>query len=418
VNATRFFAVKCVLLGIMGVLVLTSAAFPAPEKVLYSFQDRTGKNPETSLVFDAQGNLYGSASEGGIGCIPSGGCGVVFKLTRGSVAGHWHYQVLHGFNVSDGRIAPNALILDAAGNLYGTTVGGGQTDCGTVFQLTPTSDGGYAFTIVYEFAGPPDACEPYGRLVFDAAGNLYGTTFAGGSLGMGTVFELSPTAGGGWSESVLYSFAGTALGDGAYPSAGLVIDETGDLYGTTQSGGNPFCELGCGTVFELTPDSGTWTEAVLYVFGSQSDGGTPQGGLLRDAVGNLYGTAGLAGLGCGTVFQLSAQSGSFSFQVIYSFVPSQRGMHDGCQPTGQLAQDAQGNVYGTTLQGGRSEEGMAYELSPNPDGTWSEKKLHTFSGLDGSVPVGGVILDSSGNLYGTTDVGGANGVGTVFEMRP
>ena len=269
-------------------------------------------------------------------------------------------NVLHSFNNNgmDGNNPYAGLIFDAAGNLYGTTSGGGTSSDGTVFELTPAAGGTWTEKVLHSFnQNGTDGYEPFAGLIFDAAGNLYGTTFAGGTYDLGTVFELTPAAGGTWTEKVLWSFGNGTDGHKLY--AGLIFDAAGNLYGTTVGGGTP----DLGTVFELTPAAGgTWTEKVLYNFGGGTDGTAPYGGLIFDAAGNLY---------------------------------------------------------GTTSQGGTSNLGTAFELTPAGGGTWTEKVLHTFgSGTDGVDLVAGLIFDGAGNLYGMTLRGGTYALGTAFELTP
>src|ERR1019366_9536867 len=230
-----------------------------------------------------------------------------------------HEQVLHSFgNGTDGANPQAGLIVDAAGNLYGTTVGGGTYGYGTVFELTPNGSGGWTEKVLYSFCSQaycPDGSEPYAGLIFDAVGNLYGTTLDGGTNWFGgTVFELTPAGGGSWTETVLHSFNKNGT-DGANPYAGLIFDAVGNLYGTTEEGGT----YGYGTVFELTPAAGgVWTEKVLHNFNNNgTDGGTPYAGLIFDAARNLYGTtAGGGTYYSGTVFRVNANGGRV--QVLYS----------------------------------------------------------------------------------------------------
>ena len=268
-------------------LLVTStwAATPWNEKVLHSFNDngQDGGTPEAGLIFDAAGNLYGTTLGGG-----TYGGGTVFELTP-TAGGGWTEKVLYSFcsqpNCTDGAGPLAGLILDAAGNLYGTTSQGGDyqcpsgtyTYCGTVFELKPIAGGGWTEQVLHSFDGSgTDGTYPSAGLIFDAAGNLYGTTQVGGYYGGGTVFELTPTAGGAWTENVLFSFDGTG---GAVPFAGLIFDGAGNLYGTTYEGGT----YSNGTVFELTPTAGGgWTEQVLHGFGNGTDGYYPHAGLIFD----------------------------------------------------------------------------------------------------------------------------------------
>jgi len=329
----------------------------------------------------------------------------------------------------DGNAPVAGLIFDARGNLYGTTESGGTPNKGNVFQLTPASGGGWTEQVLYGFCSQTNCTDgdyPKAGLIFDAAGNLYGTTYGGGAYGFGTVFELTPASGGGWTEQVLYSFCSqTNCTDGGYPTAGLIFDSAGNLYGTTQSGGNfvgSCVTYGCGTVFELMPSrGGGWTEKLLYTFCSQTnctDGDYPYSGLIFDAAGNLYGTtvAGGAYSG-GTAFELSpGQGGGWTEQVLHSFGNGT----DGQGPYAGLIFDAAGNLYGTTEEGGAYSWGTAFELTPAPGGGWTEQVLHNFddNGTDGSQPYAGLIFDAGGNLYSTTANGGTHYGGTAFELTP
>jgi uncharacterized repeat protein (TIGR03803 family) len=352
-----------------------------------------GASPEAGLVMDASGNLYGTTASGG-----ADGYGAVFKLpTGGGVE-----VILHSFTGSggDGANPEAGLVMDASGNLYGTTASGGAGGYGTVFKVP--SIGGVE-VILHSFTGSGgDGASPHAGLVIDASGNLYGTTTSGGADGYGTVFTV-PSGGG--VEATLYSFTGSGS-DGARPEAGLILDGSGNLYGTTASGG----AYGYGTIFKLP--SGGGLEAILYDFtGSGGDGASPQASLVMDASGNLYGTTGGGGAnGYGTVFKLS--SGGGTEVALYSFSSS-----DGAEPFAGLILDGSGNLYGTTALGGSYGSGTAFELVNN-SGTYGEKILHNFIGTggDGNNPDAGLIADSSGNLYGTTFSGGSSTHGTVFEL--
>ena len=294
------------------------------EKVLYSFKGTTsdGALPDSGLVFDAAGNLYGTTASGGLGGCQIGPCGVVFRLTHISGA-KWSEKVIHRFRGgSDGGISFATLILDKAGNLYGTTELGatslcrGQYGCGVVFELTPASHGKWKETILHRFTGGKDGAGPDAGLIFDAQGNLYGTAGWGGAVrycdgnGCGVVFELSPSGNGKWEEKVLHSFTGGK--DGATPVASLIFDAAGNLYGTASGGGNPICQFLCGVAFRLTPSSGgTWKENVLHSF-ADTDGAYPESSLTLDPAGNLFGTTIWGGYlkdcsfrpGCGVVFEI------------------------------------------------------------------------------------------------------------------
>lgn len=319
------------------------------------------------------------------------------------------------------------LIADSSGNLYGTTENGGANNLGTVFELSPTSDGSWNQTVLYSFAGGSDGAQPHAGLLFDSAGNLYGTTNLGGSAncskGCGTVFKLAPGSGSGdWSESVIYAFA--AGSDGQQPYARLILDAQGNLYGTTSAGGHAStaCALGCGTVFQLAPGSSSWKETLLYTFLGGNDGASPYAGLTFDTAGNLYGTTYAGGArGDGTVFKLTPGSGaSWTESVLHSFT----GGWDGNGPLADVTFDATGNLYGTTLQGGgQGNFGVVFELQPQTTGAWKEKLLHVFWNRPAAHPMAGLVLDASGNLYGTTALGAPtsacpNGCGTLFKITP
>jgi uncharacterized repeat protein (TIGR03803 family) len=375
------------------------------ETVLHSFGSGTdGDYPEASLIFDAHGNLYSTTEGGG-----AGGYGTVFELSPAQ-GGSWTETVLYSFhyNGSDGVGPQSALVFDAHGNLYGTTYGGGLDGEGTVFQLTP----GHPWTakVLYNFSDNPNT----GSLIVDSQGNLYGTALYGGH-GVGSVFELSPGPGGSWVETALYSFNNNGT-DGAYPDAGLLFDTAGNLYGTTVRGGGSDYD---GTIFELSPrHGGGWTETVLYSFTFDgTDGIDPLTGLIFDTQGNLYGTTYGSGThDYGTVFELSHGSGGWTETLLHNF---NNDGADGIYPYGTLISDANGNLYGTTYEGGAHGYGTVFKLSSGSGGNWTETVLHSFgSGTDGTYPYAGLIIDSVGNLYGTTYHGGANAGGTVFELSP
>jgi uncharacterized repeat protein (TIGR03803 family) len=307
------------------------------ETVLYSFTGGAdGASPSAGLIQDAAGNLYGTTSGGGAAstCNPPSGCGVVFKLNP--ISGT--EKVLYRFKGADGAYPLAGLVRDTAGNLYGTTNGGGAHNLGVVFKLNPTG----AETVLHSFNGA-DGAGPYaGSLVLDAAGNLYGTTNAGGAHNQGVVFKLCPAG----SETVLHSFTGGA--DGGGPRAGLLQDAARNLYGTTLNGGtsvNGPCAGGCGVVFKLSPCDSGYDFSVVYTFPGGAEGGNPEAGLIQDPVGNLYGTTGSLAPGYNVVFKLSPAG---TETVLYTFI----GGADGGTPYAGLVRDSAGNLYGTTVDGG------------------------------------------------------------------
>jgi uncharacterized repeat protein (TIGR03803 family) len=383
-------------------LVLTASASAAShEKVLTAFDAAHGTYPSAELVFDGAGNLYGTTTLGGTHSL-----GTVFELQPIS-GGGWKTIVLHNFSGGkDGRNPYSPLIFDSAGNLYGTTYQGGNScNCGTVFELSP-ANGYWKERVIYRFVRGSDGANPHGGLVFDSAGSLYGATSeGGGNADAGTVFELTPN-NGNWTETVLYSFADPDK-DGRSPMSTLIFDGSGNLYGTTGSGG----AYAHGNVFELSPGSGGWTEKVLQNFAT----GGSYAALVFDNAGNLYGTTlSGGGYGFGVVFELTLSNGSWTSKVIHQF----SSVVDGASPSDRLL-FAGGNLYGTTSAGGVAHDGVVFELKPASNGKWTETVLHAFTGLwDGASPYAGVILDSAGNLYGTTMDGGHLGQGVVFEITP
>jgi uncharacterized repeat protein (TIGR03803 family) len=439
-NYTKFLrAASAALMIVIAIFMLTPSAWAQSKfKTLYKFSGgNDGRGPEASLIVDAAGNLYGTTVQGGnLSCHSGYGCGTVFKLTPNSDGG-WTESVLYSFTGgNDGRGPVASLILDAAGNLYGTTPSGGNLSCnsgygcGTVFKLTPSSDGSWTESVLYSFGSySGDGNDPLAGLIFDAAGNLYGTTAYGGAGGEGTVFELTPMSGGSWTESVLNSFTGGA--DGGGPVAGLTLDKAGNLYGTTEQGGtySHNCEASnnCGVVFKLTPSSGGgWAEQVLHALTGGKDGGLPRAGLIFDAAGNLYGTAIQGGdrlscdpyYGCGTVFKLTPRAdGSWKEKTLYEF--AQYGKH-GSGPSAALISDQAGNLYGTTLAdlSPTCGWGVVFKLAPTSNGGWHETVLHRFCDDPGASPYGGLVFDAAGNIYGTTNGDGSKTFGSVFEITP
>jgi uncharacterized repeat protein (TIGR03803 family) len=439
-------------------LVLAAPASASwKEKVLYSFQGgaNEGSAPAGRVVFDAEGNLYGATTYGGLTeCAIGGECGTVFQLSPPVHKGDpWNETVIYlfrGQGVNDGGVPGGGLIIDAAGNLYGVTAYGGSGDCvvlglragcGTVYELSPPKEKGGTWkkTILYSFPTAKQGYVPNGNLLFDSAGNLYGATIFGGGKGTtcdpfyqycGAVFKLSPpkTKGGKWTEKVLHSFAGGT--DGANPNGGLVLDSKGAIYGTTYAGGyeGGACGSGgCGTVFELktpTQKGGAWVRTTLHRFGA-SDGGGPTAGVIFDGTGNLYGTTvggGARNSPWGTVFQLAPHSnGRWAERLLYTFQDD----NDGGAPRGGLVFDSMGNLYGTATGGGTVGNGTVFRLRPGAGGTWAFTAFYEFAvEPDGAYPAGGLIFDGSGSLYGTTQRGGSSqacgnyGCGTVFEVSP
>jgi len=438
-------------LGIVLATVSTASA-DWKEKVLYSFQSvPDGATPVGAVVFDKQGNLYGATRDGGSSSCPSvQQCGTVYQLAPPAKSGDpWKETVLYIFTGNtrkDGASPYGGLVIDAAGNLYGTTGYGGTGNCvvlgilmgcGTVFELSPPKQKGgpWTETVLYSFPTPKQGFVPWGDLVFDGAGNLYGATIYGGGYGTncgdayykycGAVFELSPpkSKGGKWTEKTLHGFKGVAVGvqfgDGANPNGGLVLDGTGAIFGTTSIGGYncpQFQGVGCGTAFELKPPAktgGVWTEKVLRRFTDGNDGASPNGGLIFDAEGSLYGVAEAGGTqDSGVVFRFTQTGGRWIESLLHSF----QGTKDESDPQG-LVFDSLGNLYcssGSIVRLKRPKQKM---------GSWVLTVLYEFQGPpDGRTPLE-LTMRTGDALYGTTVYGGAEqscqgGCGTVFEVFP
>jgi uncharacterized repeat protein (TIGR03803 family) len=423
--------IRNLVLTILTAALVGQGAWGQAFKVLHSFGDAgDGTSPAEGQVFDGQGNLYGITTSGpsGYGCLGNEGCGAVYRLKPNS-DGTWTETVVHAFNGSDGAYPLSSLLYDAHGNLYGSASGEGYYP-DVVYQLTPGSNGTWTESVLYQFTGCPsgNGCDP-GELTFDATGNIYGTTRFAGLNDAGTAFSLNRSSG--WQERLLHTFDyhlndggggplgaitfdadsnlyGTTLGGGAYNSGvvykltkqgsvfwqqtvlyafargsdgsapwGVIFGPDGSLYGVTQSGGyqgTVHCFLGCGTVFRLTPNSdGTWTKTVLYAFrGGRRDGADPIERLAFDQAGNIYGVTAAGGIysddnlscrvyGCGTVFRLTPSSGGQWTESIAHFFT---GGLDGSNPDGALAIDGAGNLYGVASSSGLYGYGVAYEITP------------------------------------------------------
>jgi hypothetical protein len=453
----RYFSAIVVVAAVLTLATNLQAA-EWKEKVLYSFQGGTdGWLPQGGVVFDSVGNLYGTTSRSGSEGCPLSGCGTVFEISPpAQKGGTWTETTLYTFQgmsggATDGAVPVGGVIIDEQGNLYGTTAYGGNgpcklsgstTGCGIVYELTPPAKRGgqWTYTILYNFQGGDDGQFPWGDLVFDKQGNLYGATQFGGGKGTtcdpfyqycGTVFRLGPPKHSGrqWTEKVLHSFAGGP--DGANPNGGLVLNGTGEIYGTTVTGGNQECKytdygVGCGTVFELMPSnkkSQLWHEKQVHVFSGGDDGAQPNVGLTFDATGRLYGVAGGgSSAGGGIVFRLvPSNKGLWKESVMHWFSNSSDGA-----PAGGVSLDAVGNLYGTTVGGDGAPAGTVFRLSPpeRNGGSWILGTLHTFKGSpDGNAPEAALVIAKDGHLYGTTTQGGSGqacqeGCGAVFAVFP
>jgi hypothetical protein len=398
------------------------------ETILYTFNLANGTAyPEGTPVLDKSGNLFGVTTQGGAYVL-----GAAYQLTPSNTG--WIETTVYSFCPSRGPCpdgsAPLSLISDGE-NFYGTALGGnsgcGNNGCGVVFELTH-SGSTWTESVLYTFSGGRDGAFPIGSLVFDKQGNLYGTTQWGGTggchigivPGCGTVFELTPVAGGGWTETVLHSFQGL---DGDNPLAGLILDATGNLYGTTAgvSATDP------GLVFRLAHTANGWKQNILYRFTGGVDGSNPEGSLIFDKSGNLFGTTQYGGTGncthfgysgCGVVFQLSLVNGRIRQTVIHDF---QGGSNDGAGPVAGLIFDKLGGMDGTTASGGNdgfSGCGTVFRITEGVSGKVQETLIHRFdpSTGDGCGPSAGFATDSAGNLYSTTYNGGPSNDGIVFEI--
>ncbi len=390
---------------------VSRASASAKETVLYSFDCSTGGcGPEGPLVRDKAGNLYGTTYAGGdLNCNESQGCGTVYELSL-NTQGSWTETTIYSFQGgSDGANPNSGVIFGADGNLYGTTQYGGsstacgETGCGTIFELSPSASG-WTEMILTSFDLASGA-NPNG-IVFDKSGNLYGTTFNGGAglncptTGCGVFYKLSPSSSG-WIRTALYSF--NQAPDASYPLGSLVFDQYGNLYGASINGGAYYCQYGpCGAIFMLHPSSNGWTERVIWNFTGGEDGYFPNGVVVHRASSTdegLYGTTYYGGnFHVGTVFELTPSIGNWNLNVVHTFT----GGNDGGQPIVGLT-SAGSALYGTTQYGGYYEYGTAFQLHPLEGGGWSEQVLYNFTGVsDGGNPNSPVIL-APGSLFGTTN---------------
>jgi uncharacterized repeat protein (TIGR03803 family) len=395
-------------------IVASPSAHAQSFSVIHTFNDPSGVFPYAGVTVRAS-VLYGTT----LCTRDCTGNGTVYQLAP--VGSNWYFTPIS--LLSAGGETPLARVVFGPDNhLYGTTFGGGPQGYGAVFSLTPrpticpTANCFWTEKVLHLFTGSPDGDGPEGGdLVWDQAGNIYGTTLYGGTSSLGTVYQMTKS-GDNWTEAPIYSFTGP---DGEQPGASVILDGNGNVFGTTIEGGL----YGAGTVFELTYNiSSGWTENVLYNFQNLDDGQQPLAGLAMDSAGNLYGatTDGGSG-GGGTVFELSPVGNTWTFTVIYGF-SGQPGKN--CGPRASLNMDNSGNLYGTTFCDGANNLGSVFKLTSTQDG-WEYTSLHDFAGgTDGSYSFSNVTIDAGGTLYGTAEAGGnltcnpPLGCGTVWMIKP
>ena len=374
--------------------------------VIYSFAgDEDGEYADTDLAIDKAGNLYGTTVLGG-----DFGSGTVFQLSPSPNG--WVHTVLYSFTGSaDGGEPYKGVTLDAEGNLYGTAVTGGsgscEGGCGVAYKLEHRT---WTESVVHAFTGGDDGSGPGARLTIDGQGNLYGMAPTGGANGLGTIYQIQPN-GNSWTFKVIHTFTGGS--DGSSGSAGQMLLRGGLLYGAATAGGI----YSKGTVFSLKPThTGEWIFKTIYSFRGQPDAGFPYGGLLFDGAGRLYGTTYYDGAyNLGAVYELFPQQvGEWKERVLYNF----QGGGDGQNSISNLVLDASGNLYGTTSEGGLGS-GVIFQLTPTANARWSESVPHQFQGPpDGAFAYNGMVADASGNFYGATVHGGADGEGAIYQFTP
>jgi uncharacterized repeat protein (TIGR03803 family) len=323
--------------------------------VLYSFTGGAdGGEPYKGVTLDRDNNLYGTAVTGGSGSC-EGGCGVIYRLTN--IKGTWTQKVIHAFTGGDDGSGPGSRVtVDRAGKIYGMTPTGGANGLGTIYKIGPLSSGASTFKVIHAFTGGADGSSgSAGRMILHD-GHLYGAATTGGSNGSGVVFELTPRALGGWDFRTIYTFQGQP--DGSFPYGALLFDDSGNIYGTTYYGG----ANGIGAVYKLSPQPvGEWTEEVIYSFQQGTDGNSPISNLVFDKAGNLYGTTSEGGLGRGVIFKLApVGGGKWTETVVHAF----EGPPDGGFAYNGMVVDAFGNFYGATVHGGENDDGSVYNFTP------------------------------------------------------
>jgi uncharacterized repeat protein (TIGR03803 family) len=402
-------------------MILTQSTQAQTFTILHNFTGGPdGDMPYSGVTLDRVGNLYGTTTQGG-----NTGLGTVYQLKL--FHDHWLLNPLYQFQQPIGAYPQGRVVFGPDSSLYGISSAGGTGTgisgpggnpcphgCGAVYKLQPqptsckTSICNWIATSLYSFTGGADGYSPsFVDPVFDQAGNLYGTTEGGGPGTCGVVFQLTP-GHGSWTESVLHGF--DCGFDGFAPSSGITFDTAGNIYGTASAGG-----AGGGTVYKLSRSGSSWIETTLYAFQQDLDGSEPVAPVLLEAAGTLYGaTIGAGPHNDGTVFKLQSSGGNWIFSLVFGF--DQGRIYGG--PNGNLLMDSRGNIYGTTWSGGAFANGSVFKLTPTGLGGWTYTSLHDFTGEDGSLVFGGPTMDANGNLYGTAAMGGQFGHGVVWKITP
>ncbi len=398
--------------------------------VLHTFNETGGARPYAGITMDPHGNIYGVTAYGGLqNCDLGGiiGCGVAFKLSKKNSS--WLFSLLYEFGANTNLPTyPSQIVLGPNGTPYGAELEGGLPEAqGTVYNLLPpltaasaTANSFWTFKLIHLFGSGNDGTYPH-KIIFDRSGNIFGVTGRGGAFNFGTVYELSPSAQG-WTETILYNFQGGA--DGLIPKE-VVLDDAGNLYGTTEQGGNPGCSpfQGCGTIFELSPSGSGWIKTTLYSFNQNTDSGYPSA-LIWDGAGNLFGLTSQTGPDSffGGIWELSPSGNGWVFKILHSFDVMTVAILGPFAPV----MDASGALYGVNNTGGVNNCGgmfyqpcgNIYKLTPSGD-QWIYTDVHDFADdNNGCVPVGPVTLDAAGNIYGASYGCGAFGGGTVWEFTP
>ncbi len=418
--ASNRFAFCCSLAVLALLVAVVPAGHAQTYRVIYSFNGGAAGATPTDLTIARNGTLYGITVD------EFQGNGNVFRLVPSN--GGFLFSTLYNFRGgTDGAQPASTLTIGPNGSLYGATVTGGgsnhcQQGCGTVYNLQPprtickSTQCYWNETVLHSFTDG-DGASPYSNVIFDNSGNLYGSAYYGCQYDAGCVYKLTPS-GGTWVHSFAYSFHGNA--DGRQPIGDLTMDSAGNIYGVTRWSGT----TGNGTVFQLVPTGQSSTLNTIYDFLGQSDGGWPEAGPTLDSAGNLYGSTPWVGSinSMGTVYQLAPNGGSYLYSLLYSFPEG----YEGAGWTSPLTMDARGSLYGTTSYEGAINDsncpwgcGTLFKLTPDGSGGWAYTDLHDFGdGTDGAIPEGNIVIDSHGNLFGTTYAGGTGTFGTVWEYTP